>query len=1428
MKTKQNKKLKFFTPIVASSLALILGSGSAYADTCTSSSGTPILCAGTKDNETKVDKILAWNGGQTKPPIKTYMPVLHDGGSQPIESLTFKFMDSGNSIQKENSSTAEKAVLTVGNDTNSVLIKGNQKGIQMNTNGQGNLIVDYNNQTGKNFTLDLQDAPDGATSFAGHLKITNQKAGGSGQENTFSATLNYDLKGSVTLSGASGNNTIKFNHGSLRGNIGSGWVANGSENKLTIDFTGNKEGRIEGDIYTRKDDQNNMTITIKDGGLKGNIRNANGENGGEQTGDLIVNFEDGAVMEGNIGHSTTSEANDFQKKQVTFKAQTSNTPASKNSEDNFVLTGNITSYGTGPGWSAELHTENGNHVTFEHGSMKGNISSGYDTRTREGYNKVTFQGENAKLVGSISLINGGQNEIHFEKGGEITGLIYTNTDSYGKSFGNREKRIYNRITFDGTQNASIISSNNNENVISSSGRANYIIFNGTGTNTITGNIFARNFYFGTGNNTITFNGNGTNTITGNITAGSGSNVIIFNSNGNNTITGNIITNSGSNIIVFAPKTSNMTASDSSPESKSSNSNTINGTIQANGGSANKIISINATNGGDNASNSTGITNIIKDITAENGTNYITLGIDGAIAETTVKKDGEAQAPTASTSIESTNNITGNILAGRNGNPSVNHIYLKGKNTIGADADGAMMQNSTLSITAHNRDNDNTDKINYIKLEGTSTTINLNEIRAEGKNNNGGNRAKNFISLDGENNTITLTNITGSKGINYIGKNILTTNTPSDITLINDGTNIKKIKDVYTLQQNQNYKFLDPSNRANGKLTITNQRWANVISASNTSAQNHIDFQEMDITGKIDANAGQNYINAEKLSLDGDIIARWGGKNYILVGKSTEMGTLGKQADTTPTITLKNTAIKAESGNSTSENVILFKDNVKFENVSIIGNNNSTNGRKNNFISVDGANNDLVIDNITLNTSGKNYLVKGLVEYTPNTNGGNGFVKINELDMTSDTNAITGKLYIKNGVSTAKDGENFISYKADATILATASMPEVDEEKKEEVVAIAAADATAPQNYIIGKLKEEGGAKVLGTAISGNNNLYLDLSQNTDFADAASVLKKLQGLISNPSANQGFSLQESFQSVIAGHIDNNFDKNNSGGTNNIFIKGGKNAMQPTVMLEGAEGAEGAAGEATTGVKLGLAGNITTNGGSNNIIFEDSIWLPSAIIAPSKEGENNTTQIPFSGTQSGNLINDNGKTNIVLRENGASALSAAGTSIFNVTAKKQAETNIVVQGQVNVGANVDYDNSSTTNFIFANGNNISAMKEAEEGEGNGGKDSFANGSTDVSNTNSKVLGVTYQDGIKLTLKDRMITNSNGENISFLNTYKNYFISKETDPILTLTTNRTSNNFKDTIVIEGLFVGDVVALERSRDNKEKHAEFDVTLKT
>ncbi|MFG5109052.1 hypothetical protein O8I61_07705, partial [Campylobacter lari] len=110
-----------------------------------------------------------------------------------------------------------------------------------------------------------------------------------------------------------------------------------------------------------------------------------------------------------------------------------------------------------------------------------------------------------------------------------------------------------------------------------------------------------------------------------------------------------------------------------------------------------------------------------------------------------------------------------------------------------------------------------------------------------------------------------------------------------------------------------------------------------------------------------------------------------------------------------------------------------------------------------------------------------------------------------------------------------------------------------------------------------------------------------------------------------------------------------------------------------------------------------------------------------------------------------------------------------------------------------------------------------------EGEGGKDSFANENTDVSNAKSKVLGVTYQDGVKLTLKDKSIGSG-----SFLGTYAHYFNNvAENNSLLTLTTDRkySSNAQTDTITIKGLALGSITELSPSNKAREGDGQNNTT---
>ncbi|MCE3037638.1 hypothetical protein LW135_07365, partial [Helicobacter sp. faydin-H20] len=529
---KTNKN--FFNPIIASSLALVLNTSFAQAQCADSkSSQTPIICAGTKDSETKKDGLLTWNA--TGAPSQAYIPMYNNGPDNVITKLIFKFDSSGTDLQKDGSLGAT-STLKAGSDINSIILKGNGKGIQMAAAGNGTLVANFNNQSNKTFTLDLSDAPDGVASFLGNIEIVNQ-GNKDNNSNVFTATFNHDFQGKIFIKDAAGNNTIKLTNGNLRGDITTQQTNSTSENKLTIDFTNNDiqkqantTGRIIGNIYTAQNDKNNTTITIKGGGLMGDIKLGGSNNGSPDTGTLTVNFENGAVMKGNIGNSKNpSEANDFQKKVITFEDATTQ----RDGSDNFVLEGNITSYGTGP--VNDIDKSNGNHVTFKMGSMQGNIRAEVGSGGRGAYNKVNFSGMNQSLSGisgnkgTITSL-GGINEISFTGMGTRTVKADIISNAYIFAV---DAQSYNQITFGNSD-----SDSDSEMDV---------------TNILEGDIKAVSGYAPLGNKVTFYNGN--STITGNIMTTGGSNSIIFGSNdakakatSTNTITGNITANGGTNKI----------------------------------------------------------------------------------------------------------------------------------------------------------------------------------------------------------------------------------------------------------------------------------------------------------------------------------------------------------------------------------------------------------------------------------------------------------------------------------------------------------------------------------------------------------------------------------------------------------------------------------------------------------------------------------------------------------------------------------------------------------------------------------------------------------------------------------------------------------------------------------------------------------------
>ena len=260
-------------------------------------------------------------------------------------------------------------------------------------------------------------------------------------------------------------------------------VGNGQDHSGSGDITGVGEhnilsGSYSGNIKRPNGSGDMMTVNVGTtskviftGSIGGNELND------PKTADLVVNFLNGSTLQGNI----ETAANYFAENRVTFTSGAST--SSLDASNNFVMTGNIISRGTGYG-SGYLGTENGNHIVFEQGSMKGNIEVSRDPYRRLGYNEVTFKQQGAILEGKIIASGSAPssnnenkqatNKVSFTNGGIVRGEIradhsgLTNDPLAGK----------NVIDFSGNSRSSI------EGSINAQAGTNNITFSGTSANTI--------------------------------------------------------------------------------------------------------------------------------------------------------------------------------------------------------------------------------------------------------------------------------------------------------------------------------------------------------------------------------------------------------------------------------------------------------------------------------------------------------------------------------------------------------------------------------------------------------------------------------------------------------------------------------------------------------------------------------------------------------------------------------------------------------------------------------------------------------------------------------------------------------------------------------------------------------------------------------
>ncbi len=254
---------------------------------------------------------------------------------------------------------------------------------------------------------------------------------GSGTRNKAIFQLGRGMKGDLVVYNSGSNNDITFsNNSNLEGNIYlSSPSSAGSTNLYLTDY-----GKINGNIYGKIDPNSKGTfsgsmteayggtLNIDRGTLQGNIGDVDTPS---NAGALSINFITGARMIGNI--YTTS--NDFQKKEVTFKGSDATIGSTA------LLTGHIGSWGTGVD-NEQTRSTRSNHVVFEKGGMKGNVTA-YQYGKKVGYNEVIFKQEGATLQGQVWARGGlgtnilgwnATNDITFEQNGKITDKVVTTSN----------------------------------------------------------------------------------------------------------------------------------------------------------------------------------------------------------------------------------------------------------------------------------------------------------------------------------------------------------------------------------------------------------------------------------------------------------------------------------------------------------------------------------------------------------------------------------------------------------------------------------------------------------------------------------------------------------------------------------------------------------------------------------------------------------------------------------------------------------------------------------------------------------------------------------------------------------------------------------------------------------------------------------------
>ncbi|WP_305863009.1 autotransporter outer membrane beta-barrel domain-containing protein, partial [Helicobacter cholecystus] len=777
----------------------------------------------------------------------------------------------------------------------------------------------------------------------------------------------------------------------------------------------------------------------------------------------------------------------------------------------------------------------------------------------------------------------------------------------------------------------------------------------------------------------------------------------------------------------------------------------------------------------------------------NGQNIIGIGYDANIPESKITFDNAPSTDSASLTITTLETQNDGYGSGKNS------IYIKGNS------------NATITNVTAQNNGENVFELSKDTTTAYTTTstpaLNIITLTAQKASYSAG---KNTITANSG-----IVKITDVKSINANNK-IELTNAQLDITSLTATSN-----GYSNNQDHGNTITLKTSSTANiGSIEAKQNGFTGSSTPKNTITLD--DTSTLNVTGNITASsAGQNNITSSNSNVDGtredsfaltlgNLITKHDGfssgentitsdRNIQITGYIDSSGTNGKN-----TISLNNTAkleingaLKASNyargggKNIITADAIVIKGGIESSNgASNEIKNNASNTSSSTPTTFASTSSDALGLEVTGNIAaiygsygaGSNTITTSSTKITGDiiANGGSNIITLtgapsNSTTLTlnnlnanhsgygagSNTLKITGSMQVNQSISSTGSSSNTITISKASS---TSTTPAIALEIKEGIKANGGSYGGGTNTITI----EGGMLKVAGNITALNNNYN---NQNTNTI----------------TANNGAS--------ITGDI-----ISSNKGKNSIYIKGTLGTASTPLPFEDSSGLSTLAS---------LNGNIITNGGENSIVFDNAFWAPAQLIQ-----ENNTpssTPSTREATNTGTLTTTNGVSNIVLRQGSSNPLNNA-TGVFGVNASGGV-SNIVMDANssanaLNLAAKINYGGGAQVNLLFSSANNFGQASSSSTARGssrsNVTDDFTSSNTTDI--TIGQVLGVTYYNGLKLSIADKTLEYGN-ESKSVVSTFGDLYRNAD-GSLLTLTTKRTTN--ADSAEVSGLLIGNITSLQ------------------